>query len=831
MKSNKKFLSVALAALLVGGVVVGAGCNNTSNNDLGNNGDNVTVWTTDAQEKVLQTTKDYEIPALKPLSIEMAKGELEGAQIMMRANTDISDYNVTVSRLKNGKAYISEEQINVYAEKYVGISEKLNKNDQYPVGSFVPDALLPMETSAEYEENKIVKGNNQGVYVEVETSADTPSGTYTGTATVTADKQTYTVPVSVTVWDFEIPQTPSTRNYLSRFSRDHFSSFELDGTDEMDTIYFEKMLEYRMNSYLPFCGIGGIPRYIELLRKYYNWKGFSNYNVYYEVTTQMYNGEKSPFNVTLLKQYLKAIVEASLEDNINYLDKAMFYFCNIIDEPSENRPGSFQNVQMVDKIYNMMLADLSAELTKELVHNENYAYYLEIVRPTLEKIPNVLPINEQLKGTLENTYNVENITYCVEVEHFDSQEKRDAFQQDGSGRQVWFYTCIYPLYPYPSTHIDDSLLGSRLMSWIQKAYDFDGYLNWAVNDYLENNYTNPVNDPYAEDLRGAYVPGDGFLFYPGAKYGISGPVGSLRAVSYRDGMEDYEYLTLLEEVYEARDIDSSAIENNLYQKLFNEVTPTTDRDVFYAQRRELAKMITDCTSDFGILYDTLEIRQGKAKVVFNTYNSAATVVYKGETLTKNSDGVYELSVDLTKETTLTLSVCYNGKTQTVERYLSGLYKGLEGFETGNKGFIATYEESICTVNTDINYVSEGAKSLKVELYGKDSGAQTYEPFFAIRTKDICGGDLSKIDRLTLTVYNAEDTTTVFRLKTFVGSQYVTIATYTLQPGWNYLQVGVANLSNVQNIKGFYFFTDNILDEESMPASKTFYLDEFAYTEK
>jgi hypothetical protein len=242
-------------------------------------------------------------------------------------------------------------------------------------------------------------------------------------------------------------------------------------------------------------------------------------------------------------------------------------------------------------------------------------------------------------------------------------------------------------------------------------------------------------------------------------------------------------------------------------------------------------MITDCTSDFGVLYDTLEIRQGKAHIVFNTYNPAATVIYKGETLAKNSEGVYELSLDLTKETTLTLSVGYNGTMQTVERYLSGLYKGLEGFETGNKGFIATYEESICTVNTDMSYVSEGAKSLKVELYGKDSGAQTYEPFFAIRTKDICGGDLSKIDRLTLTVYNAEDTTTVFRLKTFVGSQYVTIATYTLQPGWNYLQVGVANLSNVQNIKGFYFFTDNILDEESMPASKTFYLDEFAYTEK
>ena len=368
------------------------------------------------------------------------------------------------------------------------------------------------------------------------------------------------------------------------------------------------------------------------------------------------------------------------------------------------------------------------------------------------------------------------------------------------------------------------------MSWIQKAYNFDGYLNWAINDYLQENYSNPVNDPYAEDLRG-FVPGDGFLFYPGAKYGIIGPVGSLRAVSYRDGMEDYEYLTLLEEIYQDRDMDSTAIENNLYSNLFTEVTPTTDRDIFYAKRRELAEMITSCASDFGILYDTIDVRQGKAIVVFNTYNSEATVAYKGETLQRNSEGVYELQIDLTKETTLKLEVSCGGETQTVERYLSGLYKSLESFETNNKDFIATYEESKRTINTDTAYVSDGKQSLKIALYGKDAGAQTYEPFFAIRTSNICGGDLTNIDRLTLTVYNAEDSAIVFKAKTFVGTQYVTVATFTLQPGWNYLQLGVSTLSNVQNIKGFYFFTDNILDENNQPTFKTIYVDEIAYTEK
>ena len=40
--------------------------------------------------------------------------------------------------------------------------------------------------------------------------------------------------------------------------------------------------------------------------------------------------------------------------------------------------------------------------------------------------------------------------------------------------------------------------------------------------------------------------GEGMLFYPGEDAGIDGPIASIRLKNLRDGMEDYEYFTLLE---------------------------------------------------------------------------------------------------------------------------------------------------------------------------------------------------------------------------------------------------------------------------------------------
>lgn len=123
------------------------------------------------------------------------------------------------------------------------------------------------------------------------------------------------------------------------------------------------------------------------------------------------------------------------------------------------------------------------------------------------------------------------------------------------------------------------------MSWMQKAYDVDGNLYWAtttynkieLNQHGEDNITRPI-DPYADPQRMSerwIANGDGYLFYPGAKYGADYPFASMRLEAIRDGLEEYEYLRQLETLYAGAseyygmEISAEKKLSGLYSRLFS----------------------------------------------------------------------------------------------------------------------------------------------------------------------------------------------------------------------------------------------------------------------
>ena len=69
---------------------------------------------------------------------------------------------------------------------------------------------------------------------------------------------------------------------------------------------------------------------------------------------------------------------------------------------------------------------------------------------------------------------------------------------------------------------------------------------------------------------------NGVLVYCGAYVGIYGPVGSLRLECVRDGIEDFEYLTILEKHYGKETVDNviSRITTSLYKYTEDETTFT-----------------------------------------------------------------------------------------------------------------------------------------------------------------------------------------------------------------------------------------------------------------
>ena len=123
--------------------------------------------------------------------------------------------------------------------------------------------------------------------------------------------------------------------------------------------------------------------------------------------------------------------------------------------------------------------------------------------------------------------------WCPRMYELDRKRLKLAKEFQAQGREVWTYTSS-PTPPFPSLVMDWDLVNCRILPWMCWKFGLDGYLNWNVDWWKGDVWKDPNNF--------AGQNGNGFIYYPGD----NGPVPTLRVKALRDGLEDYEYLWLLE---------------------------------------------------------------------------------------------------------------------------------------------------------------------------------------------------------------------------------------------------------------------------------------------
>jgi hypothetical protein len=185
-----------------------------------------------------------------------------------------------------------------------------------------------------------------------------------------------------------------------------------------------------------------------------------------------------------------------------------FYYISEIDEPG---PANYPRVEQIAAMLNRVAPDVRHFVTTQ-------------------------PVDE-LKDSVHNWVSL--------INKYDSSFAHSLQDQ---GDHVWWYTSVNPKHPFPSYHIDDDLLGSRLLSWEQKDYNVEGTLYWSTTIFQKYNGKQYVpRDVWTDPMAFPGANGDGFLFYPGYDVGVDGPINTLRIENLREGAEDYEYLWTLEQ--------------------------------------------------------------------------------------------------------------------------------------------------------------------------------------------------------------------------------------------------------------------------------------------
>ena len=124
----------------------------------------------------------------------------------------------------------------------------------------------------------------------------------------------------------------------------------------------------------------------------------------------------------------------------------------------------------------------------------------------------------------------------------------------------------------------------RILFWQQFDNNVEGFLYNFANFWIAD-----VENPYENTVSNAAYPnayGESILLYPGTKYSIDGPIGSLRMEAMRDGIEDYQMLTMLQEYK-----DSAAADAWVDQLTTGMVRYSTDAEKYYSVRKALGEEI------------------------------------------------------------------------------------------------------------------------------------------------------------------------------------------------------------------------------------------------
>lgn len=797
MKGRKIALFMCAAAML-------AACTGCGKRSGKTDGKAMTIWSEASTVKILQDDDGKAVKEAKKknvLNVQMAKNESEGVQLMMYAKKNIDSYTVEVSDLKSDKAVIMSDSVDVWMLKYQTVEIlQSTPNDAFPAGSRVPDPMLPMETAIEYKENTVAKGENQSVYFDVTTTKDTPAGVYEGEVTLKTGDETYTIPMQVTVNDIELPDTPGLKTAFAILDRDLFATAEMDASDEMTATYVKTLMKYNMGSYLPFEGEGGLEHYLELLREYYNEPGFTAYRVYYDPCGASYKGVSCSYNAPLLKEYIKGIAQISVEDGIDYLEKAYCYFYTVADEPSSEEAYNIAKHSL--DTYKEILTDCDAELRLQYAGTEDYKYYADVISNSLLTLPDLLP-GSFMGGQLQK-YDIEEYTMVPLIQNFQSEAYRKQSVAGREDMELWTYTCNFPTYPYPTSHIDDYNLGFRLTSWMCKDYNWDGFLQWRSVGFVYGTIGgSAVSDPWEVVNTAAGRPGEGIYLYPGKKYGLSEPCPSIRAFIYRDGTEDYEVLRAVEKIYEEQGIEATYALDDIYQQVYSGVIPITDSYVFEDVRTELFELVKTLRSDVGLLYKNVEIGFDTATIELQCVNKEAKITVDGKALHADENGEYRFEVDLKKQSSCKIKVtCGKEEQEYTKVLLDGVLGSVCGFEDGGEAkdyLIASKKDAKLEMNQNKEFAMEGNGSVHLTL---NPEGNSVIPYFAIdKDSSLVGGSWKNLDGMQFYIYNAGTEDINMDVVYFISSE-TALDTYRLTAGeWTLIEVdmpdGVKDLDKIQ----------------------------------
>lgn len=715
------------------------------------------------------------------LSIYMLKNETDSVQLMITPNVD-TVYDVKVSDLRCGNSKISKNDITIYREHYTYLNSIKN---QYSEIGYYPDAIVPLELSKQYKENFIKKGQNQGVLIQVKTNEDTVAGLYEGEVAVYLNEKVEILPFKVEVDDLCLPTTHYGKKAYAIWDKEFEYAYSKNNKEEREEYtrrLYELLVDYavmptslpNVASLYPNYSSKTLNEKVDDVISYGSRIDINSICLPYTVDVVNVSGygPYSTANFSEIEQELRMLVEASSNEN-NIISK-LYLYISLLDE---QRPETYWKVIDSNRRFK--------EVKEKILNDKELFVGKEEVRSALSDIQHIVTLTQtELLYANDDPNDVGLYSACPLYNLLDNGEYLYTMQKRmAKGNKYWWYGCTNPIYPYVSYQIDDFLIAQRMQSWQQKYFGIDGELYWSTN--VSSMYQN-IHDAYTShdpwiDGTSSFGSGDGWLTYPGSRYNTLDCFASLRLNSIRDGQEDYDLLSILEQELAVAsfkyglDLSLTDYISDVYSTMINGAKYSFDYTLVENAKREIVSLIKALRSNANaLIVSSKNVKTNMTNYeVYTTYETEVKIDNYVIPVTREAkfgevhcfsikNGNFAEHFDI--------SLKNSGSTTVVNKTIGSTLNFVEGFdydnysEIENRISLTRYNGHgiISSLNFDPQFVDSGA-SLKIETEYVDR--LSYKPLLKFQfNEDDVGVDFSGFSYLRLDIYNDSDYDEIVSIK-------------------------------------------------------------------
>ena len=517
----------------------------------------VGLWWASSGWKISQ---DKPLPAATAPAIKIcaARNETEAAQLVIQPKAALNGLIIRPEALTGaGGTIIPAENVEVLKVQYVNITQPTDKSS---VAGLWPDPLPSLKGPIDVEPNK-----NQPFWIRVKVPRGVTAGIYTGKIHLAAQNYSADVTLQAEVYDFELP--------------DRMTCTTAFGFSPYEVFRYQKLSDRQQK--------------LQVLDKY--WASFGAHHISPYDPAPLDEIKVSWPNVTdsTTPEQLKPTFDWTGWDNAMQRAIDYYHFNSFMLHIPGLGGGSFhsrvepellgfkEDTPHYKAAFTAYCQQVQEHLRQKGWFDETYVYWFDEPDPKdyqfvmngFAKLKGAAPdINRMLTEQVEpNLVGGPNIWCPVSFnyKHEPAEERRK------SGEKFWWYVCCGPKEPYCTLFIDHP--GTELRVWLWQTWQrkIDGILVWQTNYWTSSaaypkpeQPQNPYEDPMSwvsgystpEGKKEPWGNGDGRFIYPPqaaadahpAEPVLDGPVESIRWEMLRDGIEDYEYLAILDRLLKAR---------------------------------------------------------------------------------------------------------------------------------------------------------------------------------------------------------------------------------------------------------------------------------------